>query len=105
MRSSRRLALLLMPWTLWAGRSAHAQPNSSTAAGGSPGREQTAEVQAGAGTLGDVTTGSSGKRRGGGEPPPADTRRSDAAGTRGDAAGASRRGDPARERAGRSDAR
>ena len=68
MRPGRRLSLALVPWSIWSARSARAQPNAQTAAGGGPGRQQRAEVQAGAGTLGDVTTGSSGKPRDGGSP-------------------------------------
>lgn len=60
MRNRSRLLMLLVPW--WAGRprDALAQPNTNVPSGG-PGGEQ-GEVQVGAGTQGDVTTGSSGTK-------------------------------------------
>jgi hypothetical protein len=58
MRNRARLLMLLAPWSIGLRRAAHAQPNVNTPSGG-PGMEQ-GEVQVGAGTQGDVTTGSSG---------------------------------------------
>ena len=60
MRSRDRLWLLLAP--LLTLRQARAQPNTNAPSGG-PGREAGGEVQVGAGTQGDVTTGSSGRKR------------------------------------------
>lgn len=61
MRSRDRLWLLLAP--LLTLRQARAQPNTNAPSGG-PGREAGGEVQVGAGTQGDVTTGSSGRKPG-----------------------------------------
>jgi hypothetical protein len=61
MRSRDRLWLLLAP--LLTLRQAQAQPNTNVPSG-SPGREAGGEVQVGAGTQGDVTTGSSGRKSG-----------------------------------------
>jgi hypothetical protein len=60
MRNRARLLMLLAPWSIGLRRAAHAQPNVNTPSGG-PGMEQ-GEVQVGAGTQGDVTTGSSGTK-------------------------------------------
>jgi hypothetical protein len=61
MRQRDRLWILLAPLFDLIGRPARAQPNTNTPSTG-PGRETDAEVQAGAGTQGDVTTGSSGAK-------------------------------------------
>jgi hypothetical protein len=62
MRQRDRLWILLAPLLELIGRPARAQPNTNTPSTG-PGRETGAEVQAGAGTQGDVTTGSSGAKK------------------------------------------
>jgi hypothetical protein len=58
MRSRDRLWVLLAPLLI---RPAQAQPTSSTSPAG-PARQSKGEVQVGAGTQGDVTTGSSGSK-------------------------------------------
>lgn len=60
MRNRSRLLLLLAPWLSSVPRDAFTQANTNVPGGGS-GREQ-GEVQVGAGTQGDVTTGSSGTK-------------------------------------------
>lgn len=66
MRNRSRLLLLLAPWLSGVPRDGFAQANTNVPGGGS-GQEQ-GEVQVGAGTQGDVTTGSSGtKAKSGGD--------------------------------------
>jgi hypothetical protein len=60
MRNRIRLLLLLAPWLPGVVREGFAQANTNVPGGGS-GQDQ-GEVQVGAGTQGDVTTGSSGTK-------------------------------------------